>query len=406
MNDFQPLPLHIGELYVEQRTRDDFEHTPLTGLLFPARIPDIRSAVVRPVFRREVVEQISTWLAVVHQTSPDEVELCHFEGDTLVRHTRGDLGSRTETRPDADGLYPLDFDMTCWVLEAPSIPDSDAAILADQERLVPQPGECLVLMGWDGNEPLFPALVQDYRWNGWVIPRFRREVAEVVAAWINDIYRQHPEGCARAYWNGDVLVLMDSNCAGNFECPPEWIEPEDDGRYFIGAEGWTWELAPDPETLAARTPPHHRVGYAELRDRMELVIAEHGDNTVVWTDGTCHPPYFTPDGEPFTLLGHVLNGLGLAPDVIARLATVEDAHPRVMFAFASVPLTAAALDLADMVWRRDNTEAVPGNPGLPWSECVQQAEQQVRGDRVPQDAVSLADAERGQRPDGPPQLDQ
>jgi hypothetical protein len=190
----------------------------------------------------------------------------------------------------------------------------------------------------------------------------------------------------------------------------QWMAHAIPGSKWIEHDGPTAEetaaaAAMTAEAMAAM-PSTRELGYAELHDRMELVIAERGDNIVVWTDGAHHPPYFTAEGEPFTLLGHVLIGLGVGPELIADLIQLESAHPRDVFAAADFAFTAAADDLADIVWRRDNREAVPGDPGFRWSECIRLAEPQVRSARVPQDAVSLAETERAQRPDGPPALGQ
>lgn len=174
----------------------------------------------------------------------------------------------------------------------------------------------------------------------------------------------------------------------------KWIE-----RGVPTAEQTTAAVAMTDENLAAKEAAS-KLGYAELLDRMELVVAERGDNTVVWTDGATLPPYFTAEGEPFTLLGHVLVGLGISPELIADMIQIGNAdpyhffHPRNVFADAGFPFTEAADDLADNVFRRDNHEAVPGNPGLRWSECIRGAERVIRAKRVPQDAVTLAEAER------------
>jgi hypothetical protein len=243
VNNFQPLPLHEGELYVALLIEGHLEHNPWEGSVFPAGVDDETwGCWARPRFRREVAEQIVTWYAELEHEDPDWLDLCRFEGDVLV-HGQAMAGApQQEIPPDENGLYPLGAGMWQWFLSAPSIPESDAALLADQQRLVSQPGEVLVMLGFDGHEPHFPALVADFRWNGWAIPRFRREVAEVVAAWTNDIYRKYPDGSERAYWAGDDVALVEPTVSGDRECIAERVGHDDDRRYAIGACRWTWEL--------------------------------------------------------------------------------------------------------------------------------------------------------------------
>jgi hypothetical protein len=244
MNNFQPLPPHEGELYVELLIGGYIKYSPWTGeAVFPARVDEeTRGDWARPRFRREVAEQIATWYAELVPEDPVSVDSWRFD-DQIPAHWRTMAGvSRVELRPDENGLYPLGEGLWPWFLSAPSTPESDTALLADQQRLVPQPREALVTIGIDGHEPHLPALVADFRWNGSAIPRFRREVAEVVAAWTNDVYRKYPDGSERAYWAGDDIVLVEPNLYGGRACIAERVGPDDDRRYAIGAFRWTWEL--------------------------------------------------------------------------------------------------------------------------------------------------------------------
>jgi hypothetical protein len=77
-----------------------------------------------------------------------------------------------------------------------------------RRRVLPElPGETMVTITINGNDPLFPALVDtDELWNGAGIPRFRREVAGYVVDWVKETYAEYPGGSARAYWKGRTGV--------------------------------------------------------------------------------------------------------------------------------------------------------------------------------------------------------
>ncbi|MGA6168607.1 hypothetical protein [Amycolatopsis magusensis] len=103
-------------------------------------------------------------------------------------------------------------------------------------------------IGVNGNDPLFPALPDpDFGWSRAGTPRFRPEVAEVVVAWLNDTERRCPGGGAVAYWEGEILVLVDRLAGYEDGYLPTRIAPVD-GRYAIGAE-FEWE-----RTTTAHSP--------------------------------------------------------------------------------------------------------------------------------------------------------
>jgi hypothetical protein len=70
------------------------------------------------------------------------------------------------------------------------------------------------------------------RWNGWATPRFIREVAGLVADWVNEA---EP---GTAWWEGEVLHCR----GGNGEYIDE-IVPDELGLYRF--DGWTWLEAQD-----------------------------------------------------------------------------------------------------------------------------------------------------------------
>jgi hypothetical protein len=96
-----------------------------------------------------------------------------------------------------------------------------------------QPGEVYVKLA--DSDAVFPAVIEDERWNGFARPRFSRAAAEAVAAWLND---RHGVGAIVAAFDGEALTITET-AAGHVER----IDPDTDGRYSIGAGAWEWELA-------------------------------------------------------------------------------------------------------------------------------------------------------------------
>jgi hypothetical protein len=88
--------------------------------------------------------------------------------------------------------------------------------------------------GIDGCEPFFwgyhnPAR----RWNGWATPGFCREVAGLVAIWVNSI------DAGTAWWEGDILHVVGGD--GSYV---DQIQPDDLGLYRF--DGWIWLEASNP----------------------------------------------------------------------------------------------------------------------------------------------------------------
>lgn len=84
------------------------------------------------------------------------------------------------------------------------------------------------------------------RWNGWIgCPWFDRQEAERVADWINDNAQHFGGGdYADAKWDGDVLILTaDPGTEDEFV---QRLEPNEEGRYAIGANKWCWIEAAAP----------------------------------------------------------------------------------------------------------------------------------------------------------------
>lgn len=164
--------------------------------VFPAQIEDERWwGHVRPWFRREIAEAVIAWRATRSEPCTDWCD-CSQVTVTLAGGTVTLTDSNTisgPVEPDEQGRYGIGASWWHWELTTPPTdPDTDAAILAEQARFVPQDGEQLVTIDIDGTDPAFPALLADTTWNGWACPSFRRPVAEAVIAWLNTTARKLP----------------------------------------------------------------------------------------------------------------------------------------------------------------------------------------------------------------------
>ncbi|OXM57072.1 hypothetical protein CFP71_10070 [Amycolatopsis thailandensis] len=102
----------------------------------------------------------------------------------------------------------------------------------------PQAGEVLVRFPGPADGPIFPAIV-DETWNSAAVPQFRYEIAKLVAAHINSA---GTKATARAEWDGDTLVVTETEKAGDPGYVPERIRPATNGRYCILGKAWAWEL--------------------------------------------------------------------------------------------------------------------------------------------------------------------
>jgi hypothetical protein len=155
---------------------------------------------------------------------------------------------------DSDGRYILGSEGG-WALAAPD--NIDTSVLQDAQRLVPVGDEELVAVA---DSPAFPAYVDPtQRWNGWLVPYFRPEVAEVVVAWTVEQHVRDQEACPDVfYWDHGRLVHLDAQYSGYDGHMPDWADPTDSrgGRICIGGYAWTWERAvPPPQTPAPLLPP-------------------------------------------------------------------------------------------------------------------------------------------------------
>jgi hypothetical protein len=92
----------------------------------------------------------------------------------------------------------------------------------------------------ENGSDIFPAHVVD---QGTPHPGFDRATAERVVEWSNRANEDATCG-ERATWDGDTVVLtaFDDYAQGE-DLGVTRHAPDEDGRYWIGANGWVWEWA-------------------------------------------------------------------------------------------------------------------------------------------------------------------
>lgn len=83
----------------------------------------------------------------------------------------------------------------------------------------------------------------DARWNGWAMPYFTREVANLVASEIPQLEDKSPY----AYFEGDTCYVWDYGLEEYEAYEPTTLEGVDELVYGIGAGSWIWDNASDSE---------------------------------------------------------------------------------------------------------------------------------------------------------------
>lgn len=156
-----------------------------------------------PAFRRPVAVELVNWTERRHATEGDTaLGRGYFDGDTAV--LVGPTGNRSATAPDGHGRYALDAPHWTWFIGAPAADiEAEDAVLADARRRRPEPGEDLVAI--PGGGLIVPASRDRRAADPLARPRFRTPLAEVITAYLNDMFRQFPDGADRAYWQRDRL---------------------------------------------------------------------------------------------------------------------------------------------------------------------------------------------------------
>ncbi|OXM47500.1 hypothetical protein [Amycolatopsis alba] len=219
---------------------------------FPARVVDIPLTTSRfgahARLRAEVLPSVQQWitknpqLGMGLQLLPADK---HRSNDLPLKiDTTGALWQRTLIVWPDDGLYELSGDTT-WFLQI-SVPTTTADTIRSLHRelvkpanLRPEPGEALVNLA--DAQVSFPAIVDNESWIGAAVPYFRPEVAKILGAWLNYAHLTLDDTYARTYWEGDTLIVVESNAASMPGYHPDHVEPRPDGRYAIGWREWVWE---------------------------------------------------------------------------------------------------------------------------------------------------------------------
>lgn len=103
----------------------------------------------------------------------------------------------------------------------------------------------------DVGDETYPALVADgYTTDaGLHLPRFDRPTVEQMVADLRDINACDvmPGEYPHLRWAGDVLLLIEERdgADGSTYREVDQVHPDPDGRYAIGAYGWSWQRVPD-----------------------------------------------------------------------------------------------------------------------------------------------------------------
>ena len=99
----------------------------------------------------------------------------------------------------------------------------------------------LVAIGEDMG-PYAAQILADQRWNGWVIPRFSREVAQRVVADLNAVNAAgdvDPFEAELARFDGDNILIIQAPGTDE-EQIVERVTPDAEGRYRLGGYRWCW----------------------------------------------------------------------------------------------------------------------------------------------------------------------
>lgn len=84
----------------------------------------------------------------------------------------------------------------------------------------------------------------DYRWNGWLCTRLKRDAVETV---LRGIAADTPDWLIAL--DGDTFILLEHVYETDEQFEISFFEPDEEGWYYVGYMGWCWEQAPDlPKT--------------------------------------------------------------------------------------------------------------------------------------------------------------
>ncbi len=119
----------------------------------------------------------------------------------------------------------------------------------DGKEVTPPPGRRLDNCTVGIDDERFPAHDNGARWNGFVCPAFRREIAEQVTAHMNRVNATGPSPEDQEYflWVGDLIVHLHGPYLRDPDYRPVLVEPDAWGRYPIGAMAWAWRRTDEPD---------------------------------------------------------------------------------------------------------------------------------------------------------------
>lgn len=149
-------------------------------------------------------------------------------------------------------------------------------------------------MGWiagtvtvDEGETIVPGEYRDdYRWNGWLCPRLKRDAVERV---FQGIAQDTPDWLIGV--DGDTFYLLMHVYADDSEYELDVFEPDEEGWYYVGYMGWCWENGEDwslPEIPATT----FTTTFAECADCGEHLreagtgVNRHGEGYLLYSCGT------------------------------------------------------------------------------------------------------------------------
>lgn len=242
------IGLAAGEHWIEHVPAPRTWHHQIS---FPAVIEPRRhqGLWVRPRLRREVARALCEWLNLVYPTDPDWYPLARFDNDLLVVFTGEAAHQRHEIPPDEVGRYPL-ADPGCWFLSTPTRTAAriahELAVLSDLTRREPRPGETLVTCNpASAAASAFPARI-DTRSGQPLIPVFRPEIAETVAAFCTTHHDLAPDDYPQVYLEGHTLVHVHQHLRVLDNYLPWRIDPDADGNYAIDGDEWIFHPVQKP----------------------------------------------------------------------------------------------------------------------------------------------------------------
>ncbi len=159
---------------------------------------------------------------------------------------------------------------------------------------MPAPPWIPARVGIDPDLGPYPAeILANQRWNGWVIPRFTREVTERIAADLaasNAATAVHPLDAQIVRFDGDAALIVAAP-GTHAEEVLDRVDPDGDERYCVGGFRWCWSTVEDPAradpaSTDACPPPGTVAGTPDLPPGARLLPPDEAVTRIVTGD---HP---------------------------------------------------------------------------------------------------------------------